>query len=329
MMAHADALRVRAGRRAARPDRSLSRVLHQQAVDESSLARQPRTWTSWPCGCRAAAPASTWRWCAAAATWATAPYFPTHVDDAAAVAEGHRARGARCWRPSSPSTTSTARAAAAGDQPCGRARADRGAGQHSGVQGQRRCTSRASSAASGSRWRARRRASRWRGCWPKKARSANARARWPRRSTSRGRPGRAAHRVFRHQPHRGRGHAGQLRGVREPPDAERAVPPLQHRRHHRRRRLRRHAPGADAPLRQAGRGAGQPAATARAPARPGAGRRRPRPGGDGARGVRRTRAGPVADRRRREGRGPQGRAGGTGVRRRPRQGVRWATIRPR
>ena len=49
---------------------------------------------------------------------------------------------------------------------------------------------------------------------------------------------------------------GSLRGLRGPPDAERAVPALQHRRHHRRRRLRRHAPGADAPLCAAGRGRG-------------------------------------------------------------------------
>ena len=60
------------------------------------------------------------------------------------------------------------------------------------------------------------------------------------------------------------------------------------------RRLRGDAPGADAALRQAGRG---PDATRpdveraaeegrRAPARPGAGRRRPRPGVDGARGLR-------------------------------------------
>jgi hypothetical protein len=46
-----------------------------------------------------------------------------------------------------------------------------------------------------------------------------------------------------------------------------------------------------------------------------------RPGGDGARGVRGTGPGPGADRRRREGRRPQGRARGTGVRRRPPQGV--------
>ena len=57
------------------------------------------------------------------------------------------------------------------------------------------------------------------------------------------------------------------------------------------------------------------------PARPGAGRRRQGPGEHGARSVRRTGARPGGDRRRRKGRGPQGRAGRTGVRRRPRQGL--------
>jgi excinuclease UvrABC nuclease subunit len=44
----------------------------------------------------------------------------------------------------------------------------------------------------------------------------------------------AAHRVLRHLAHCGRIDPGVLRGLRGPQDAERAVPPLQHRRHHRR-----------------------------------------------------------------------------------------------
>ena len=97
-------------------------------------------------------------------------------------------------------------------------------------------------------------------------------------------PGRLPHRVLRRQPHRRRVDAGVVRRLRGAQDAERAVPPLQHRRHHAGRRLRGDAPGADAPLRQAGRG-GERRATG-APARPGAGRRRARPGRRGARGVR-------------------------------------------
>ena len=75
---------------------------------------------------------------------------------------------------------------------------------------------------------------------------------------------RVPHRVLRHQPHRRRGDPGVVRRLRGAQDAERAVPPLQHRRHHAGRRLRRDAPGADAPLRQAGRG-GEPGRLARLP----------------------------------------------------------------
>jgi excinuclease ABC subunit C len=65
------------------------------------------------------------------------------------------------------------------------------------------------------------------------------------------------------------------------------------------------------------------AAGRRRDARPGAGRRRARPGVGGARGVRGARARPRTDRRRREGRWPQGRPGGIGV-------CRWAAEgRPR
>ena len=66
-----------------------------------------------------------------------------------------------------------------------------------------------------------------------------------------------AHRVLRHQPHRRRGDAGVVRGLRGPQDAERAVPALQHHRHHRRRRLRRDAAGAHAALLALRRGAGR------------------------------------------------------------------------
>jgi excinuclease ABC subunit C len=81
-----------------------------------------------------------------------------------------------------------------------------------------------------------------------------------------------AHRVFRHQPHGGRSGAGIMRGLRAPCDAERPVPPLQHRRHHRWRRLRRDAPGADAALCHASErhGAAAEAPGSQAPALPAA-----------------------------------------------------------
>ena len=61
------------------------------------------------------------------------------------------------------------------------------------------------------------------------AAGSHARARRCARSDLR-RAGAAAHRVLRHQPHRGRGDAGVVRRVREPQDAKCTVPALQHRR---------------------------------------------------------------------------------------------------
>ena len=88
-----------------------------------------------------------------------------------------------------------------------------------------------------------------------------------------GRSRHVSHRVFRRQPHGRRGHAGIVRGVPEPRDAHVGLPPLQRRGHDARRRLCGDAAGADAPLHQAGR-ARQPnrrACGAGANARPGAG----------------------------------------------------------
>ena len=96
-----------------------------------------------------------------------------------------------------------------------------------------------------------------------------------------GRPRASAHRMLRHQPHAGRGDAGLVRGVSPSRDAERRIPPLQHQRHHARRRLRRDAPGADAPLRERSAQRRRHAAEHRAD------RRRQGPGRDGAPGVRR------------------------------------------
>jgi hypothetical protein len=146
------------------------------------------------------------------------------------------------------------------------------------------------------------------------------------------RPGQLPHRMLRHLAHRGRIDAGLVCGVPAPQDAEQRIPPLQHRRHHARRRLRRHAPGAVAALRKLAAGGRdrRVAAEAAQHAPP----KRPRAcptwcWSTAARGRCRWRArcsselglDAVADRRRRKGRGPQGRPGRTGVRRRPRQGL--------
>jgi hypothetical protein len=102
-----------------------------------------------------------------------------------------------------------------------------------------------------------------------------------------------------------------LRGLPSPPDAERRIPPLQHQRHHAGRRLRRHAPGADAALREGrgrrGRDAGH---------RPD--RRRQGPGRDGAPGVLRAGAGRQQHRRRGERRRAPGRPRDPDLCRRPR-----------
>jgi excinuclease ABC subunit C len=112
-----------------------------------------------------------------------------------------------------------------------------------------RCTSREQRriwlemAVKGCRWR-------WRACCPKRARSGAHPGDGGCAGPGGGGSGQLPRRMLRHQPHRGRGHPGLLRGLPGPQDAEQRVPPLQHRGHHRRRRLRRHAPGAAPPLRE-------------------------------------------------------------------------------
>ena len=142
---------------------------------------------------------------------------------------------------------------------------------------------------------ARRARLRWRGCWPKRL-AADARVRWWRRWTWRWTTWiRFASSVSTSATPPGEAQQICVVFTRPPQMQNGAVPALQHRRRHRRRRLCGDAPGADAPLRQTGRGGGgegegpKPAASARAcptwcwwtAARPGVG---------GARGVRGTRA---------------------------------------
>ena len=130
------------------------------------------------------------------------PYFPTHVEDAT-----------RSARPSATAArTTTARAPrpdvarGAGARGLHRAALPQGGvppllvveprrsskalvealSQQTGMQRHGRSTSRASSAASGSRCACKGAEPRaWRGCWPRRARSRRARARWSMRSTSR------------------------------------------------------------------------------------------------------------------------------------------------
>ena len=71
MMARAEALQFEQAAELRNQIGSLSRVLHQQSVEDNTGGR-PATPTSWRSRSTAAGPASTWRWCAAAAISATA-----------------------------------------------------------------------------------------------------------------------------------------------------------------------------------------------------------------------------------------------------------------
>ena len=115
---------------------------------------------------------------------------------------------------------------------------DEAPARRAGAAGRRRpdraCTSRASSAASGSTWPSQGRRHRAGAAAGRRGLAARAHARAGRGARPRlgdDDPDTLAHRVLRHQPHRRRGDAGLVRGLREPPDADRRVPALQHRRH--------------------------------------------------------------------------------------------------
>ena len=85
MMAHADRFEYELAAELRNQIQSLSRVLQQQVVESARPRAASATSTSWPSRCRAAGPASTSPWCAAAATWATGLSSRSIVDDATAL----------------------------------------------------------------------------------------------------------------------------------------------------------------------------------------------------------------------------------------------------
>ena len=104
---------------------------------------------------------------------------------AARRAAPQRGGGAGAGSLHRPALHRRAGAAGADHQRAGQPRADRGACPSRPACGSAPCTTRASSAGCGWRWRRRTPTSSSRGCWPRRARSRPARARWSRRWTSR------------------------------------------------------------------------------------------------------------------------------------------------
>ena len=249
----------------ARPHRrAVARLHRRESMDKTPVGLRTASPTSLAVRVRVAAPASTWRWCVAAATWRSA-YFPAARRRGHGVAvvrqrwrgalgrAQHRTAGAGSLpRRALPGA---GRAAAADDQPCSQRHLIDALARPGQPDVSPACTSRAGSGAIWLDMASTVRTSRWRSGWRKScAAGERTRALADALASTCPKPDLLAHRVLRLTTRRARRRASCV--VYEANDAERTGPP----RHNTTAvtgglTLRGDAPGADAALCQAGRGA--------------------------------------------------------------------------